>query len=74
MDVSVDEIEFLFSTQKVAVGVDFYTSYGDRLPGDPMFKPSWDKLDDVGALVFMHPGVADIKPLFIANIVTGHDT
>lgn len=69
VDGTIDEIEFLFSTQKVAVGVDFYTSYGDRLPGDPMFKPIWDKLEDVGALAFMHPGVADIKPFFIADFL-----
>lgn len=69
VDGTIDEIEFLLSTQKAAVGVVFYTSYGDHLPGDPMFKPIWDKLEDVGALAFMQPGVADIEPFFIADFL-----
>lgn len=66
---TLEEIDFLYSTQKVAVGVGFYTLYGDRLPGDPMFQPIWDKLESVGALAFMHPGVADINPFFISGFL-----
>lgn len=66
---TLDEIDYLFETQKTAVGVGFYTSYGERLPGDPMFKPIWEKLESCGALAFMHPGVTAIEPFLVGDFL-----
>ena len=63
------EIEWIFCVQKRAVGVGFYTGYGDKLPGDPMFKPIWDRLEQLKALTFMHPGVMVVKPLYIGGFL-----
>ena len=69
VDGTLSEIDYLFKTQKKAVGVGFYTSYGDLLPGDPMFKPIWDRLESLGALAFMHPGVTAVKPFLISDFL-----
>ncbi|KAE8324435.1 hypothetical protein BDV39DRAFT_207922 [Aspergillus sergii] len=61
------EIDYIFKTQMAAVGVGMYTSYGDMLPGDPTFDPIWERLNMYKALVFMHPGVMDVNPLFVAG-------
>lgn len=66
---TIEEIDYLYTTQKTAVGVDFYTTYGDHLPGDPMFKPIWEKLESVGALAFMHPTAVEIKPYLISGFL-----
>lgn len=66
---TLEEIDYIYSIQKQAVGVGLYTSYGDLLPGDAMFKPIWDKLDSYGALAFMHPGIMDVKPFFIGGFL-----
>lgn len=66
---TLEEIDYLFHTQKTAVGVGFYTSYGERLLGDPMFQPIWDKLEILGALAFMHPGIAAIEPFLIGDFL-----
>jgi predicted TIM-barrel fold metal-dependent hydrolase len=66
---TIEEIDYLYTTQKTAVGVDFYTTYGDHLPGDPMFKPIWEKLESVGALAFMHPTTVEIKPYLISGFL-----
>lgn len=39
---TLEEIEYIYSTQKEAVGVTLNTSYGDLLPGDATFKTIWD--------------------------------
>ncbi|KAF8592289.1 hypothetical protein K439DRAFT_398575 [Ramaria rubella] len=46
------------------------TTYEDRLPGDPLFKPIWDKLDVLGAVVFIHPAAVNIVPHQVAPIVS----
>lgn len=66
---TLEEIDYSYSTQKQAVGVTLYTSYGDLLPGDAMFKPIWDKLESYGALAFMHPGTMNVKPFFIGGFL-----
>ncbi|OJJ79816.1 amidohydrolase family protein [Aspergillus glaucus CBS 516.65] len=66
---TLEEIDYIYSTQKQAVGVTLYTSYGDLLPGDAMFKPIWDKLESYGALAFMHPGTMNVKPFFIGGFL-----
>jgi predicted TIM-barrel fold metal-dependent hydrolase len=38
-----------------ADGIGILTSYGDRHPGDPAFKPFFAELDRRGAVVFVHP-------------------
>lgn len=65
VDGTVAEIDFLFSTQKQAVGIGFYSSYGELLPGDATFKAIWDKLESYKALAFLHPGLMDVNPRFI---------
>lgn len=66
---TLNEIDFLYSTQKTAVGVGIYTAYGDYLPGDPIFDTIWDRLEKYGALVFMHPGTMDVNPFFISGFL-----
>lgn len=66
---TLDEINFLYSTQKAAVGVGIYTAYGDHLPGDPIFEPIWNLLEKYSALVFMHPGTMDVNPFFISGFL-----
>lgn len=63
------EIDYIFKWQKAAVGVGMYTGYGDMLPGDPTFDPIWERLNTYKALVFMHPGVMDVNPLFLAGFL-----
>jgi predicted TIM-barrel fold metal-dependent hydrolase len=65
VDGTMAEIDFLFSTQKKASGIGFYTSYGNLLPGNPAFKPIWEKLESYRALAFLHPGLMDVNPRFI---------
>jgi predicted TIM-barrel fold metal-dependent hydrolase len=69
VDGTIAEIDFLYSTQKQAIGIGFYTSYGDLLPGDPTFKAIWDKLESYKALAFLHPGVMDVYPRFIGDFL-----
>ncbi len=33
-----------------------------------MFKPIWDKLDELKAVVFIHPASVDIKPKLTGNL------
>ncbi|KAI9274588.1 hypothetical protein BDA99DRAFT_533214 [Phascolomyces articulosus] len=64
---TLDELDYIFSTQKKALGVIVMTTYGDRLLGDALFQPIWKKLDDYKAIVFIHPTWYDIKPKYIAG-------
>lgn len=66
---TLDEIDFLYSTQKTAVGVGMYTAYGDFLPGNPIFEPIWNRLEQYHALVFMHPAVMEVNPFFIGGFL-----
>ena len=68
---TLEEISWVFETQKKASGVVVLTNYGDkyeiyvhqmrktnlyaRLLAHPSFRPIWDKLNEVNALVFVHP-------------------
>ncbi|KAL3444592.1 hypothetical protein BJX65DRAFT_297570 [Aspergillus insuetus] len=69
VDGTLAEIDYIFKTQREAIGVGMYTSYGDLLPGDPMFASIWEKLNSYRALVFMHPGVMEVSPLFVAGFL-----
>lgn len=64
---TLDELDYLFQEQRLANGITAYTSYGDKLPGDPLFAPIWERIQRYKALVFLHPGVLDVKPWFIAS-------
>jgi len=65
---TIDEIEYCLR-QLGCVGIVCMTSYEDRLLGDPLFKPIWDKLDALGAVVFIHPSSVKIFPDQIASIL-----
>ena len=62
------EIDYLYQTQRLCHGVGVSSSYGNLLPGDPLFQPIWSRLDAYGALVFLHPvSIPGIEPSFIAG-------
>ena len=67
VDGTLAEIDFLFKEQKLCSGVTVYTTYGEKLLGSRKFLPIWKKLQAYKALVFLHPGVLDVKPKFIGN-------
>lgn len=66
---TIAEIDFLFTEQKLAVGVGIYTNYRGKLPGHPDFKPIWAKLQEHKALVHLHPTDSELKPGFIAGFL-----
>ncbi|KAH7010604.1 uncharacterized protein B0I36DRAFT_426093 [Microdochium trichocladiopsis] len=61
------ELDYLYSEQKLCNGVTAYTTYGDRLLGDPLFAPVWDRLQRYKALVFVHPDTLTVAPKFVAS-------
>jgi len=63
---TIAEIEYSLKTLK-ALGVVIMTSYGDKLLGHPDFRPIWNKLNELNAIVFIHPASVDIKPKHIAG-------
>ncbi|KAK0659784.1 hypothetical protein QBC41DRAFT_286793 [Cercophora samala] len=67
VDGTLDEIDFLFSRQKLCKGVTIFTSYGSHLPSNLLFKPIWEKLNHHRALIFLHPTTLDITPRFISG-------
>ncbi len=58
VDGSLKEIEYAFDTLK-ADGINISTSFGDRWPGDPAFRPVFEELDRRKAIVFLHPYAPD---------------
>ncbi len=54
VDGSLKEIEYAFDTLK-ADGINLSTSFGDRWPGDPVYKPVFEELNRRKAIVFFHP-------------------
>ncbi|KAF9030130.1 amidohydrolase 2 [Hymenopellis radicata] len=60
------EIDFALVENKLP-GVVVMATYEDKLLGDPMFVPIWDRLNALGAIVFIHPTISDIKPPLIAG-------
>ncbi|KAI8144089.1 hypothetical protein BJV82DRAFT_556952 [Fennellomyces sp. T-0311] len=64
---TLDELDYIFATQKKAVGVVVMSIYSGRLLGDSMFRPIWKKLNDYKAIVFIHPTWYDISPKNVAG-------
>ncbi|KAH8433311.1 amidohydrolase family protein [Aspergillus melleus] len=61
------ELEYLYTEQRLCNGVTVFTTYGDKLLGDPLFAPIWAALQQFHALVFIHPAVLPVNPPFIAS-------
>ncbi len=44
-----------------------------RLLGDPMFIPIWDRLNALGAIVFIHPTISDMFALYLLFLENPHN-
>ncbi|KAM0327139.1 hypothetical protein ACHAQA_006270 [Verticillium albo-atrum] len=66
---TLHEIDFLYEQQKLCFGITLFTTYGGKLPSDPVFKPIWRKLQAHKVLVFLHPTTLDVSPKFIASVI-----
>ena len=64
IDATLKEIEHAFDFLK-ADGVGLQTNYGDRWPGDPLYRPVFEELNRRRALVYFHP----LVPTCCANII-----
>ena len=62
VDASLKGVEQAFDTYN-ANGVIVLSSYAGKYLGDAQFAPLWDELDKRKAVVFIHPGDPEIKPL-----------
>jgi predicted TIM-barrel fold metal-dependent hydrolase len=78
IDRTLKEIEHAFDSLK-ADGVGLQSSYGDKWLGNSKYKPVFDELNRRGAVVYVHPLVADCcgtlsVGTFPAVIEVPHDT
>jgi predicted TIM-barrel fold metal-dependent hydrolase len=78
IDNTLKEIEYVFDTLK-ADGVGLQTNYGDKWPGDPLYKPVFEELNRRKAVVYFHPLSAaccgrTFPGAFPAIIEAPHDT
>jgi predicted TIM-barrel fold metal-dependent hydrolase len=54
IDASLREIDYALGTLQ-ADGVGLQTSYGEKWPGDPLYRPVFEELNRRKALVYFHP-------------------
>jgi predicted TIM-barrel fold metal-dependent hydrolase len=78
IDRTLKEIEYVFDTLK-ADGVGLQSNYGDKWLGDSKYKPVFNELNRRGAVVYVHPLVANCCSnlnvgTFPAVIEVPHDT
>lgn len=78
VDASLKEIAYAFDVLK-ADGVGLQTNYGDKWPGNPVYKPVFEELNRRKAVVYFHPLVAACcgrlsVGTFPAVIEVPHDT
>jgi predicted TIM-barrel fold metal-dependent hydrolase len=78
VEASLKEIAYAFDVLK-ADGVGLQTNYGDKWPGDPVYKPVFEELNRRKAVVYFHPLVAACcgrlsVGTFPAVIEVPHDT
>jgi 6-methylsalicylate decarboxylase len=78
IDRTLEEVEYAFDTLK-ADGVGLQSSYGDKWLGNSAYKPVFDELNRRGAVVYVHPLVADCcgnlsVGTFPAVLEVPHDT
>jgi predicted TIM-barrel fold metal-dependent hydrolase len=78
VDATMKELEYALDTLK-ADGVGLQTNYGDKWPGDPMFRPVFEELNRRKAVVYFHPLAAACcgnlsVGIFPAVIEVPHDT
>lgn len=57
IDSTLKELAYAFDTLK-ADGVGLQTNYGDKWPGNPVYRPVWEELNRRKAVVYFHPLVA----------------
>lgn len=67
LEGALEEIDYLYTEQKLCSGVTLFTSYGGKLLGHPDYKPLWERLQKYKALVFIHPTILDVTPKFIGG-------
>lgn len=67
LEGALEEIDFLFTEQRLCSGVTLFTSYGGKLLGHEDFKPLWARLQKYKALIFIHPTMLDVQPKFIGG-------
>jgi predicted TIM-barrel fold metal-dependent hydrolase len=67
IDATLTEIEYAFDTLN-ADGIGLQTNYGDRWPGDPIFRPVFEELNRRKALVYFHPLVPTCCATACANM------
>jgi 6-methylsalicylate decarboxylase len=78
VDASLNEIAYAFDVLK-ADGVGLQTNYGDKWPGDPVYRPVFEELNRRKAVVYFHPLAAACcgrlsVGTFPAVIEVPHDT
>jgi predicted TIM-barrel fold metal-dependent hydrolase len=78
IEASLKEIEYALDVLK-ADGIGLQTNYGDKWPGDPVYKPVFEELNRRKAVVYFHPLVASCcgnlsVGTFPAVLEVPHDT